>query len=102
MPQIRETLHYTAYRMLGVSIMRVAKGGCFVATAVYGGRDHPNVIELQRFRDDYLLATCGGRAFVRFYYWVGPALARLISNRPMLHKLTKIVLNVIVAAIPRA
>ena len=103
LPQIRETLHYTAYRMLGMSIMKVAKGGCFVATAIYGGQDHPNVYDLQQFRDKYLLPTRAGRAFVHFYYRIGPTLARFISNRPVLHKLTKTFLDLTVAAIrPRA
>jgi hypothetical protein len=30
------------------------KPGCFVATAVYGNYEHPVVLNLRYFRDDYL------------------------------------------------
>lgn len=50
-------------------------GGCFIATAVYDDYDHPQVMKLRRFRDDYLQPCFPGRAFIWLYYRVGPALA---------------------------
>lgn len=52
------------------------KKGCYVATAVYGSYDCPQVWTLRRFRDDQLAATPPGRAFIRLYYTVSPALVR--------------------------
>jgi uncharacterized protein YkwD len=56
-------------------------GGCFVATAAYGDRRHPDVVELRRFRDDILVHWAAGRAFIRIYRAVGPRLARLVEPR---------------------
>lgn len=52
------------------------KSGCYVATAVYGSYDCPQVWTLRRFRDDRLAASPLGRAFIRTYYAVSPALVR--------------------------
>lgn len=53
-------------------------GGCFVATAAYGTRNHPDVVEMRRFRDEVLVKTSIGRAFIRSYWRVGPVLAKRI------------------------
>lgn len=39
-------------------------GGCYVATAVYGSYDCPQVWTLRRFRDYTLAETWYGRAFI--------------------------------------
>ncbi len=96
---IRETLHYTAYKMLRFSLQNAAKGGCFVATSVYGSHDHPNVIKLQQFRDRHLLTNVTGRKLVAGYYQVGPTLARFISVRPKLHSFSKAILDAMVSVI---
>ena len=56
------------------------KSGCYVATAVYGSYDCPQVWTLRRFRDDRLAATLSGRAFIRLYYAVSPTLVRLFGR----------------------
>ena len=43
-------------------------GGCYVATAVYGSYDCPQVWTLRRYRDYTLAETWHGRAFIRTYY----------------------------------
>ncbi|NDO91469.1 CFI-box-CTERM domain-containing protein [Cellulosimicrobium composti] len=59
------------------------KSGCYIATAVYGSYDAPQVRVLRRFRDERLAATAPGRAFIRAYYAISPPLARhLDSNAP--------------------
>lgn len=55
---------------------------CFVATAAYGRADHPMVLYLREFRDQYLMIWEGGKALVQAYYSVGPALASLIQGKP--------------------
>jgi cysteine-rich secretory family protein len=56
-------------------------GGCFVATAAYGSRSHPDVVDLRRFRDEVLVRHPTGRAFIRAYWAVGPTMAGLVSAR---------------------
>lgn len=59
------------------------KSGCYIATAVYGSYDAPQVLVLRRFRDERRAATAPGRAFIRAYYAISPPLARrLDSNAP--------------------
>ncbi|MBI2129861.1 hypothetical protein HYU07_06530 [Candidatus Woesearchaeota archaeon] len=41
---------------------------CFIATAVYGDANHPNVLRLQEFKRDVLMQNPFGRAFTDFYY----------------------------------
>ena len=50
-------------------------GSCFVATAAFGDRMHPDVVALRLFRDHHLVRTAMGRSFVRLYWIVGPRLA---------------------------
>lgn len=52
------------------------KSGCYVATAVYGSYDCPQVWTLRRFRDNRLAASLPGRTFIRLYYAVSPTLVR--------------------------
>lgn len=51
-------------------------GGCYVATAVYGSYDCPQVWTLRRFRDYELAETRHGRMFIRFYYATSPTLVK--------------------------
>ncbi|WP_431220137.1 CFI-box-CTERM domain-containing protein [Leifsonia xyli] len=73
------------------------KGGCYIATAVYGSYDHPSVLVLRRFRDDRLEKTVWGRAFIRGYYAVSPGLARHFSSVNWLNRRTRGVLDRFVA-----
>lgn len=50
--------------------------GCYVATAVYGSYDCPQVWTLRRYRDDTLAGTWYGRAFIRIYYAISPTLVK--------------------------
>lgn len=51
---------------------QVKSGGCYVATAIYGSYDCPEVWVLRRFRDDALMHRALGRALVRTYYFLSP------------------------------
>lgn len=51
-------------------------GGCYVATAVYGSYDCPQVWTLRRFRDFTLAKSWYGRAFIRTYYAISPTLVK--------------------------
>lgn len=56
------------------------KGGCYIATAVYGSYDCPEVWTLRRFRDNTLATTWYGRAFIKIYYAISPKLVKLFGN----------------------
>ncbi len=51
-------------------------GGCYIATAVYGSYDCPQVWTLRRYRDDILAKTWYGRAFIHIYYAISPVLVK--------------------------
>lgn len=53
-----------------------ASKGCYVATAVYGSYDCPQVWTLRRYRDYTLADTWYGRAFIHTYYAVSPTLVK--------------------------
>lgn len=50
------------------------KGGCYIATCVYGSYDCPEVWTLRRFRDNILDKTWYGRLFIKTYYAISPHL----------------------------
>ncbi|MDR0326129.1 MAG: hypothetical protein LBI19_08570 [Oscillospiraceae bacterium] len=57
---------------------------CYIATAVYGDIDAPQVHRLRRFRDESLNQSRLGRRLCTLYYAVSPRLARRFSpNGPV-------------------
>ena len=64
-------------------------GGCYVATAVYGSYDCPEVWTLRRYRDNILSGRWYGRAFIRTYYAVSPTLVRLFGKKQWFNDLFK-------------
>lgn len=65
------------------------KSGCYVATAVYGSYDCPQVWTLRRFRDYTLAATWYGRAFIRVYYAISPTLVKWFGDTEWFKKMWK-------------
>lgn len=66
--------------------------GCFVATAAFGKADHPVVLFLREFRDDYLSRSQAGRMFIEAYYSIGPHLAGMIQDKPLASALASVLL----------
>lgn len=62
-------------------------GGCYVATAVYGSYDCPEVWTLRRFRDYKLAKTWYGRAFIKTYYAISPTIVKLFGETKWFKKL---------------
>ena len=69
--------------------LTVKKSGCYVATAVYGSYDCPQVWTLRRFRDYTLAATWYGRAFIRTYYAISPTLVKWFGHTKWFKKMWK-------------
>jgi hypothetical protein len=66
--------------------------GCFIATAAMGDYNHPVVIDLRFFRDNWLLKREWGVKFTSWYYEKGPIAANLIEKSTLLKKLTFILI----------
>ncbi len=74
-------------------------GGCYVATAVYGSYDCPEVWTLRRYRDETLAKTWYGRAFVHTYYAVSPTLVKWFGQADWFKALWRKPLDRMVAAL---
>lgn len=70
--------------------------GCFIATAAYGSYLDPHVQTLRTFRDEVLMPSALGKAFVDFYYVWSPDAARFIARRPLLKGATRLALTPLV------
>lgn len=75
---------------------RVTYSYCFVATAVYGSYDCPEVMKLRTFRDNRLRKYALGRAFIAVYYRYGPKLAEAVKGRRFLSIPIKSILNIFI------
>jgi hypothetical protein len=63
--------------------------GCYIATAVYGTYNCPQVWTLRRFRDYTLAETWYGRAFIRTYYALSPTLVKWFGQTIWFKKICK-------------
>lgn len=64
-----------------------SSGGCYVATAVYGSYDCPQVWTLRRYRDYTLAETWHGRAFIKTYYAISPTLVKWFGHTEWFKKM---------------
>lgn len=87
----RKTIFGTTKSNTYVTQVRGArkKGGCYIATSVYGAYDCPEVWTLRRFRDDTLEKTWYGRAFISLYYAISPAMVKWFGETKWFQKLWK-------------
>lgn len=76
---------------------RSTTGGCYIATAVYGSYDCPQVWTLRRFRDYSLAESWYGRAFIRTYYAISPTLVEWFGDTNWFKKMWKGTLDRMVA-----
>ena len=65
---------------------------CFIATAAFGSETDQRIHVLRTFRDRILKQNRMGRAFLKAYYEVSPALADTIRQSPWLRGLVRILL----------
>ncbi|MBQ7007957.1 MAG: hypothetical protein IJN05_01955 [Ruminococcus sp.] len=72
--------------------------GCYIATAVYGSYDCPQVWTLRRFRDGTLAKTWYGKLFIKVYYAISPMFVKWFGHTNWFknfwkRKLDRLVLN---------
>lgn len=70
-----------------------SSGGCYVATAVYGSYDCPQVWTLRRYRDFNLAETWQGRLFIKLYYAVSPTVVKWFGHTKWFNKIWRGVLD---------
>lgn len=75
--------------------------GCYIATAVYGDYDHPSVLRLRKFRDEFLKLHALGRAFIRCYYFLSPGLARQLRKSPSINSFVRRLLETLLSTFRR-
>lgn len=73
--------------------------GCFIATAAWGSPMADEVVTLRRFRDEVLMQSDAGRAFVRAYYRLSPPIADFIRDREPLRAAVRVALWTVVKAV---
>lgn len=73
----------------GTNIPVEEGGGCYVATAVYGSYDCPEVWTLRRYRDYELAETWHGRLFIKTYYAISPTIVKWFGDTAWFKKMWK-------------
>ncbi len=75
----------------------VTGGGCLIATAAFGSELAPQVQQLREIRDNSLLQTESGSAFMesfnQFYYSFSPTIADLERENPIFKEMVKITIT---------
>ena len=74
-------------------------GSCYIATAVYGSYDCPEVWILRRFRDYVLAESWYGRTFIHTYYATSPAIVRWFGKYRWFNNMWRPVLDKMVEAL---
>ena len=85
--KLRETVHAELRKANPEN--EALKSGCYVATAVYGSYDCPQVWTLRRYRDYTLAETWRGRAFIKTYYAISPTLVKWFGHTEWFKKMWK-------------
>ena len=72
------------------------KGGCYIATCVYGSYECPNVWILRRFRDNVLGTNIPGKLFIKIYYSISPLLVKCFGDSALFKSIFKIPLDMLI------
>jgi len=69
-------------------------GGCLIATAAYGSEMAPQIQQLRELRDNTILSTASGIAFMsgfnQFYYSFSPSIADFERENPVFKEIIKV------------
>jgi len=78
-------------------------GGCLIATATYGSELAPQVQQLRELRDNQLLNTASGTAFMsgfnELYYSFSPTIADMERESPMFKEIVKIAITPMISSL---
>lgn len=76
----------------GAGNMRIeSKSGatCFVASVAYDDPNHPDVMFLRLFRDEFLSYNKFGKSFINWYWINGPKLANCVGRSQILKNIAR-------------
>lgn len=92
----KETEELTKLRVREENFKRIqaqnqqrSKQGCYIATAVYGSYNCPEVWVLRRFRDNVLALSWYGRLFIKVYYRTSPYIVKKCGKSKLLQLIVK-------------
>ena len=78
-------------------------GGCLIATATYGSELAPEVQQLRDIRDNSLLKSSSGSAFMngfnKFYFSFSPTIADLERQNPMFKEAVKVTITPLITSL---
>ena len=78
-------------------------GGCLIATATFGSELAPQVQQLRELRDNTILSTESGTAFMsgfnQFYYSFSPIIADLERENPLFKEIVKLAITPMLATL---
>ena len=78
-------------------------GGCLIATATYGSELAPQVQQLREIRDNTLLQTNSGSAFMtvfnQFYYSFSPTIADMERENPVFKETVKLAITPLITSL---
>jgi len=87
----------TASKYLGSELEKSKGGGCLIATATFGSELAPQVQFLREIRDNTVLQTESGSAFMtgfnQFYYSFSPAVADYERENPVFKEVVRVTLT---------
>jgi len=86
-----------------VSLENTEGGGCLVATATYGSEMAPQVQQLRELRDNQLLQTSSGTAFMtlfnQLYYSFSPTIADLERENPVFKETIRVLITPLISSL---
>lgn len=78
-------------------------GGCLIATAAYGSELSPQIQFLREIRDNTVMSTASGTAFMnsfnQFYYSFSPTIADLERENPAFKEIVKVAITPLVSSL---
>jgi hypothetical protein len=89
------------YERRKAEIEKEAKKLCYIATAVYGDYDAPQVLILRHFRDNTLSKSAAGRLFIKAYYRFSSPIARRLKTMRHLNAAVRGILDRFVSYLSR-
>ena len=88
---------------LEITLKQQEGGGCLIATATYGTELAPQVQQLRELRDNTLLQTNSGTAFMEsfneFYYSFSPYIANYERENPAFKETVKLVITPMISSL---
>jgi hypothetical protein len=100
--EAKETVEQKASEVMS-EIEETAGGGCLIATASFGSELSPQVQQLRELRDNQLLKTESGSAFMEsfngFYYTFSPTIADYERENPVFKESVKLAITPMISSL---